>query len=148
LGAIFLIAWFGIWSAGLTLVSLLLNKVNFVPHSDAPSTFLRWSTTLLMFTAGVYLISHFLPPRPREKNELTPRTVFSLLCLSVLSSLLNLYMRQTTENAHVLGTLTGFIVTMLWIYLASLSPIVGTETDTAVNETRGPKNMGTVRRFA
>ena len=136
LGAIFLIAWFGIWSAGRTLVPLLLNRVNFVPHSESPSTFLRWFTTLLMFTAGVYLINYFLPARPKEKHELTPGTVLSVLCLSVLSSLLNLYMRHTTEIAQVYGTLTGFIVMMLWIYLASLSLIVGTETDTPVNEIR------------
>jgi uncharacterized BrkB/YihY/UPF0761 family membrane protein len=34
--------------------------------------------------------------------------------------------------SRVYGTLTGFIVLMLWIYIANLSLLVGAETDTAV----------------
>jgi membrane protein len=131
-----LVAWFGIWNAGRTLVSLLLNQVNYTPHSDFPSTFLRWFTTLLMFSAGVYLINHFLPACPRDKHKLTPGMILTVLCLSVLTSFLNFYMRHTSEIAQIYGTLTGFIVMMLWFYLATLSLIAGAETDTAVNEYR------------
>jgi membrane protein len=136
LAACLLVAWFGIWNAGRTLVSLLLNQVNYTPHSDFPSTFLRWFTTLLMFSAGVYLINHFLPACPRDKHRLTPGMILTVLCLSVLTSFLNFYMRHTSEIAQIYGTLTGFIVMMLWFYLATLSLIVGAETDTAVDEYR------------
>jgi membrane protein len=136
LAACLLVAWFGIWSAGRTLISLLLNQVNFTPHSTLFSTSLRWLTTLLMFSAGVYLINHFLPASPKDKHKLTSGMILSVLCLSVLTSFLNLYMRHTSEMAQIYGTLTGFIVMMLWIYLATLSLIVGAETDTALNEHR------------
>lgn len=134
LAACLLVAWFGIWNAGRTLVSLLLSQVNYTPHSDFPSTFLRWFTTLLMFSAGVYVINHFLPARPRDKHKISSGMILSVVCLSVLTTFFNLYMRLTPEISQIYGTLTGFIVMMLWIYLATLSLIVGAETDSAVNE--------------
>ena len=87
-----------------------------------------------MFGAAVYLINHFLPARPLERHKLTPGTVLSVLCLSVITGAFNLYMKHTSEISQIYGALTGFIVIMLWIYLASFSLILGAETDTAVNE--------------
>jgi membrane protein len=129
-----LVAWFGIWTAGQTLIALALNKLNYTPQFDGFATLLRWLVTLLMFGASVYLINHFLPPRPRAKHKLTPGTILSVLCLSVITGAFNLYMRHTSEISQIYGALTGFIVMMLWIYLASFSLILGAETDTAVND--------------
>src|SRR5215467_11512253 len=61
LAACLLIAWFGIWTAGRTLLALVLSKLDYMPHSDLLPTILRWFMTLLMLSAGVYLINHFLP---------------------------------------------------------------------------------------
>lgn len=134
--ACLLVAWFGIWTAGRTLMAMILTKLNFAPESDVPSTFLRGLMTLLMFGAGVYLINHFLPARPRERHRLTPGAILSILCLSVITGSFNLYMKHTSEISHIYGALTGFIVMMLWIYLASFSLILGAETDTAIGELR------------
>jgi membrane protein len=134
LAACLLVAWFGIWTAGQTLIALALGKLNYTPQFDGFATLLRWLVTLLMFGASVYLINHFLPPRPRKKHKLTPGTALSVLCLSVITGAFNLYMRHTSEISQIYGALTGFIVMMLWIYLASFSLILGAETDTAVND--------------
>jgi len=134
LAACLLIAWFGIWTAGHTLLALALSKLNYMPHSDLLPTTLRWFMTLLMMSAGVYLINHFLPARPKERHKLTPGMILSVLGLSVITGAFNLYMKHTSEIAQIYGTLTGFIVMMLWIYLASFSLILGAETDTAMNE--------------
>jgi len=58
--------------------------------------------------------------------------ILSVLCLSVITSGFNFYMRHTSEISQVYGTLTGFIIMMLWIYLASFSLILGAETDSAI----------------
>lgn len=132
--ACLLIAWFGIWTAGRSLMTLVLAKTNYAPASDLLFIVLRWIMTLLMLAAGIYLINHFLPARPKEKHQITPGMVLSVLCLSVITSAFNFYMKHTTEMSQVYGALTGFIVMMLWIYLASFSLILGAETDTAVAE--------------
>jgi len=132
--ACLLIAWFGIWTAGRSLMALVLAKINYVPEYDLPFIVLRGLMTLLMLSAGVYLINHFLPARPKEKHQITPGMVLSVLCLSVITSAFNFYMRHTSEISEVYGALTGFIVMMLWIYLASFSLILGAETDAAVAE--------------
>ena len=132
--ACLLIAWFGIWTAGRSLMTLFLAKIDYVPDTDLPFIVLRGTMTLVMLSASVYLINHFLPARPKEKHQITPGMVLSVLCLSVITSSFNFYMRHTSEISQVYGALTGFIVMMLWIYLASFSLIVGAETDTAVAE--------------
>src|SRR5262252_6100601 len=132
--ACLLIAWFGIWTAGETLMALLLGKISYVPESQLLHVAFRALTSLLMLSASVYLINHFLPARPRAKHKVTPGMILSVLCLSVITSGFNFYMKHTSEISQVYGTLTGFIVIMLWIYLASLSLILGAETDSAINE--------------
>jgi membrane protein len=132
--ACLLIAWFGIWTAGNTLIELILGKLNHVGGSTVTFLLFRGLMTVLMLSAGVYLINHFLPARPKEKHQITPGMVLSVLSLSVITSAFNFYMRHTTEISQVYGTLTGFIVMMLWIYLASFSLILGAETDSAINE--------------
>jgi len=134
--ACLLIAWFGIWTAGETLLALLLGKISYVPESKLLPMVFRGLTSLLMLSASVYLINHFLPARPKERHKVTPGMILSVLCLSVITSGFNFYMRHTSEIAHVYGTLTGFIVMMLWIYLASFSLILGAETDSAIGDLR------------
>src|SRR5215471_13202997 len=132
--ACLLIAWFGIWTAGETLLALLLGKISYAPESKLLPMVFRGLTSLLMLSASVYLINHFLPARPKERHKVTPGMILSVLCLSVITSGFNFYMRHTSEIAHVYGTLTGFIVMMLWIYLASFSLILGAETDSAIGD--------------
>jgi membrane protein len=140
LAACLLVAWFGIWTAGRTLMELALSKWNYAPDAQFLATLFRGLTTVLMLTAAVYLINHFLPSRPRDKHKITPGMVLSVLCLSVITSGFNFYMKHTTEFSQVYGALTGFIVMMLWIYLASFSLILGAETDSAINELAGSRS--------
>jgi len=113
---------------------LVLAKIHYTPESELPFLVLRGVMTLLMLAASVYLINHFLPARPKEKHQITPGMILTVLCLSVITSSFNFYMKHTSEISQVYGALTGFIVMMLWIYLASFSLILGAETDTAVAE--------------
>jgi membrane protein len=132
--ACLLIAWFGIWTAGETLLAMLLGKISYVPELKLLPIVFRGLTSLLMLSASVYLINHFLPARPKKRHKVTPGMILSVLCLSVITSGFNFYMRHTSEISQVYGTLTGFIVMMLWIYLASFSLILGAETDSAIGD--------------
>jgi membrane protein len=134
LAACLLIAWFGIWTAGETLMAMLAGKLGYVSESRLLHSLFRGLLTLLMLSAGVYLINHFLPARPKERHQITLGIVLSVLCLSAITSAFNFYMKHTSEISQVYGTLTGFIVMMLWIYLASFSLILGAETDSAIND--------------
>ena len=136
LAACLLVAWFGIWTAAHTLIAIVLTRLNHAGESGLLAVFLRGTMTALMLAAGVYLINHFLPARPKEKHQITPGMILSVFGLSLITSGFNFYMKHTTEISQVYGALTGFIVMMLWIYLASFSLILGAETDTAINEFR------------
>ena len=49
---------------------------------------------------------------------------------------LNFYVRHNITLPHIYGTLAGFIVFMLWIYMAVVVLLIGPETDTAMAEMR------------
>jgi membrane protein len=48
----------------------------------------------------------------------------------------NFYIAHGTNIPKIYGTLTGFIVLMLWIYASSLILLIGAETDSALAQLR------------
>jgi membrane protein len=61
-------------------------------------------------------------------------SLLSVIVLSGTSTALNIYVNYAGRVSRVYGALTGFIVIMLWIYVANLSLLVGAETDAAMAE--------------
>jgi membrane protein len=136
LAAFFLIACFAFWSAGRVLVTFLASDLSHGPLINWEWAFLRWLATLLILVLAVDLVHYFLPPAHKRWIWITPGRTLSVVCLSFISALFNLYVNHTPEFSRVYGALTGFIVMMLWIYLASLSLLVGAEIDAALDEAR------------
>ena len=101
----------------------------------------RWIVTLLIMCFGVDLINYFLPGSRQPWRWITTGTAFTVLAFVVASILLNLYITHNPNVSRIYGALTGFIFLMLWIYVASLSLLVGAETDAAVRELAGHEAM-------
>jgi len=134
LAALFLIACFIFWSAGRLLVTFIASDLKRGPLIDWEWSLLRWIATLLTLVLAVDLIHYFLPPLHRRWRWITPGRMLSVVSLSFLTALFNLYINYTPEFSRVYGALSAFIVMMLWIYLASLSLLVGAEIDAAIEE--------------
>jgi membrane protein len=126
--AIFLVVCFWIWQAGHLLGGLLERDVAF----STQWTVVRWLVTLAMIILAVDLMNYFLPgTRPRWR-WVTPGSVFTALSFVIASALLSVYVSHSPNMSHIYGTLTGFIVVMLWIYLVTLSILLGAQTDAAL----------------
>lgn len=127
--ALFLVICFGVWSAGHMLAVLLFRDM--LPL-DTHWRLVRWVVTLVMISLAVDLINYFLPRKRLPWRWVTPGTLLTALCFVVASALLSLYANHNPNISRIYGTLTGFIVMMLWIYLLNLSMLLGAQTDAAV----------------
>lgn len=127
--ALFLLACFGVWSAGHLLAAVFTRNLAML---DTQLKWLRWLVTLAMICIAVDLINYFLPRKHLRWRWVTPGAVLTALCFVIASALLSLYVNHNTNMARIYGALTGFIVMMLWIYLVNLSILLGAQTDAAV----------------
>jgi membrane protein len=62
------------------------------------------------------------------------RNDFVASAFSLTSLGLDFYLRHSVMFPRVYGTLAGFIILMMWIYISTLILLIGAETDTAVAE--------------
>ncbi len=134
LAAAFLVISFGVWNAGHFLVAMISQDFRYAVLFDHQWRILQGIVTFFVLWLGVDLITYVLPGGHKRWKWATPGSVLSVLSLSLTSSALNFYMNHATNISRLYGTLTGFIVIMLWIYVANLSLLIGAETDTALTE--------------
>jgi membrane protein len=129
LAAVFALACFGVmtlgrWGSGM--IPFFSNGWN------PPNRFWqvgRWAATLVLMCGGVDLVNYFLPDRRRAWRWLSPGTLFAVLMLLISTVGLNLYVVHFSSFPKVYGALGGFIVLMLWIYIASFILLVGAVID-------------------
>lgn len=89
----------------------------------------RWALTLLVILIGVDLVNYFFPAKRPPFRWIMPGSAFTVICFVVASAILKLYVTYNHSMSRIYGALTGFIVLMLWIYLANLSVLLGAQTD-------------------
>jgi membrane protein len=89
----------------------------------------RWLVTLIVMCIAVDLANYFLPDVKRPWRWVSPGTAFAVLTLVVSSAGFNLYIQHFSSYPRIYGAIGGFIILMLWIYIASLILLIGAETD-------------------
>lgn len=141
LAAIFFIAsfcalTFGHWAA--TSLSLDLKGI----HSlRVPFEIARWLATLLLICLALDLMNHFLPNITRPWRWVTPGRLFVSLTWVGASIAFNFYVRYFANYPRLYGALAGFIVLMMWIYIASLILLIGVEMDNAMELLKGRREF-------
>jgi membrane protein len=89
----------------------------------------RWTANLLGIGLAVDFLNCFLPAAKRHWRWLTPGTAFVVFTLVGASAGFNLYIQHFSSYPRLYGALGGFIILMLWIYIASLIVLVGAVAD-------------------
>lgn len=133
LAAVFLVLSFGVWSGGHFLATAVLHMSQ---HFAKPWKLAGWAITLLVILIGVDLINYFFPAKRPRWRWIMPGSALTVICFVLASISLKLYATFNHSMSRVYGTLTGFIIMMLWIYLANLSVLLGAETDAVLTEMR------------
>jgi membrane protein len=96
----------------------------------------RWVATLCLMCLGLDLLHYFLPVGKRRWHWITAGNVFVATTLVGGTVAFNFYVRYFGNYSRVYGTLAGFFVLMLWVYLANIILLVGAEADYQMSELR------------
>ena len=132
--AIFFLASFGLWTAGHWAANSISGPFQYIITWEAKWKIAWWILTGVLLCLGIDLLNYFLPAGRREWKWLSPGTIFVAITFAAGSVGLNLYVRYSPSLPRVYGTLAGFIILMMWIYISTLILLVGAETDSAVDE--------------
>jgi membrane protein len=97
----------------------------------------RWIAVLVIMCLAIDLINFVLPSGKRPWRWLTPGTAFVVLTTVVSSFGLNLYIEHFSSYPRIYGTLAGFVVLMMWIYIVSVILLIGAETDRELEKLAG-----------
>jgi membrane protein len=130
--AIFLLGCFGIWRFGHVLGGVVYRDL--APFSTK-WTIVRYAVTLAMICLAVDLMNYFLPAKRLPWRWVTPGSLLTAFSFVVASALFNVYVNHNANMARIYGTLTGFIVMMLWIYIVTISILLGAQADAAAMST-------------
>jgi membrane protein len=132
--ALFLLVCFGLWNLGHVMAVTVSNDLQFFVLFQMQWRFARWIATLLLMSVGINLINHFLPAVKHPWKWVTPGTLLVAVSFIGATALFEIYLAHGWNMPTLYGALAGFIVLMLWIYLANLILLIGAETDTVWRE--------------
>jgi membrane protein len=136
LSAVFVLACFGImtigrWGATQFLVLPWQTQIPTVIWSVA-----RWTATLALMCLAVGAVNYMLPAVKRPWRWMSEGTAFAVVTLVLAIAGLNVYVKRFSSYPTVYGTVGGFIVLVLWIYIASLILLVGAEIDREIEKAK------------
>jgi len=137
--ALFLVICFFIWNLGHIVLAMVSTDLHYVVTSTRLA-FVRWILTLALVWLGFDLLTHFLPGRPRPWRWFTPGAALTAMAFILGPTAFDFYVAHSSQISRIYGALAGFIVLMLWIYIANLALIVGAETDSVFLELRTNRN--------
>lgn len=134
LAAVFALANFGLTACGQWGFEILPKPFRMWSGSRVVGDAGRWIITLALLRIGVDLLNFLLPVLKRRWRWLTRGTVFVALGFASWFALFNLYFQHFSGHPKLYGTLGGFLILMLWIYLPSLILLVGAEADNEIEK--------------
>jgi membrane protein len=132
--ALFLIVCFGLWNLGHVMAVTVSHDLKFFVLFQMQWRGIRWIVTLAVMSVGINLINHFLPDVKHPWHWVTPGTVVVALSFIVATGVFEIYLAHGSNMPTLYGALAGFIILMLWIYLANLVLLIGAETDSVWRE--------------
>jgi membrane protein len=98
---------------------------------------LRWPAAFVALVAWATTLFHFVPcrPRPRWREDL-PGAVLTAVLWLVVSLGLNIYLQVAADANPVLGVLGGGLILLIWLYLLSVSLLLGGELNPVLQRYR------------
>jgi membrane protein len=129
LAMVFALATFGVMAFGRWGSDWFSSEVGRWSLSHTAWELGRWLVTLIVMCLAVDLLNFVLPDVRRPWRWITPGTAFVVLTLVAASAGFNVYVQHFASYPRIYGAIGGFIILMLWIYIASLIVLIGAETD-------------------
>ncbi len=96
------------------------------------ATIVQWLAVFVALYASFAIAYFFGPDVDQEWEWITPGSTLGVLTLIVATLGFRLYVEYGTSYSATYGALAGVIVTLLWLYLASLALLLGAEVNTVI----------------
>lgn len=104
---------------------------------DSAWFYLRWPAAFVALVAWATTLFHFVPCRPRPRwREDIPGAVLTAVLWLVVSLGLNIYLQVAADANPVLGVLGGGLILLVWLYLLSISLLLGGELNPVLQRYR------------
>ena len=99
-------------------------------------TLAQWPVTILFVLIAVELVYYFAPNIKQKWELFTPGAVFALICWLLITFGIRFYISNFTNYNVFYGTLGGFMVLMIWLYLLGVAILVGGVINSVLKQER------------
>jgi len=96
----------------------------------------RWGIILAALLLGFALIYYLAPNAEQPFRWVTPGSLFAAVILLLASLAFRLYIEHFADYEATYGAIGAVIVLMLWLYVAGLVLLVGSEINVVVDQNR------------
>lgn len=98
----------------------------------AGATAVQWLVVLIALFAAFSIAYYFGPDLRQEWEWITPGSTVGVLALVLATLGFRLYLTYGSSYSETYGALAGVIVTLLWLYIASLTLLLGAEINCVI----------------
>jgi membrane protein len=98
----------------------------------AAATVVQWLVVIIALLASFAVAYYFGPDAEQEWEWITPGSTVGALLLILLTLGFRLYVVYGSSYSETYGALAGVIITLLWMYLASLALLIGAEMNSVI----------------
>src|ERR1700730_9435214 len=116
--AVFFLLSFALTTIGRTAAAFLANQYPAFGVSKLPWDIVRWVANLLLILIAINLINYFLPNVKQRWHWITIGRSFVTLAFFLASVGFDFYIKHASNIPKIYGALAGFIIFMIWIYIA------------------------------
>jgi membrane protein len=110
----------------------ILGWVGLSTHAAVVATVVQWLVVLAVLFASFSIAYFFGPDVDQEWEWITPGSTLGVLTLIVATLGFRLYVQHGSSYSETYGALAGVIVTLFWLYLASLALLLGAEINAVI----------------
>jgi membrane protein len=129
-------------SASIAAWPHLSDRMGLEGSAKAVATAVQWVVVAASLLAAFALASYYGPNVEQEWEWITPGATLGVLALVAASLGFRLYLRYGPAYSETYGALAGVVLMLLWLYLAALALLVGTEVNCVIEHAaphgRGP----------
>ncbi len=97
---------------------------------------LRWAIILTALLLGFGLIYYLAPNIKQPLRWITPGSVFAVVVLLLASLAFRVYIERFADYEATYGAIGAVIVLMLWLYVAGLVLLIGSEINVVIDQHR------------
>jgi membrane protein len=98
----------------------------------------RWGIAMLTSVAVLAVIYHFGTPRTQDWRRVVPGALLATVTWFLTTLLYGLYVTRFADYSVVYGSLSAAVATLVWLYMVSMSILVGAEFNAQVFPVCGP----------